>query len=142
MTPLQRKWQGHLFRAVLQQLGFRSDGQSLLDDLPISGAPFYGSPDQATSVWSGSFDDRETIIFEFRTHGDFGYSQTIMAVKSSCEIPQLSTLWRASEIECLRLGAYILMYREQVEIPDRKLRSFIEDCSGLMQYIESKQLGM
>jgi hypothetical protein len=115
-------------------------GRRLPRDLTISSAPFFSFGDQVSNVWIGDFENRETVVFDFHAnHGDVGYKQTVVAVKSQCKIPSMSTLWTASEIHCLSLGAWIIMYRERAEIHARNLKEFLHDCSEMMRYIESKQ---
>lgn len=137
---LQRQVRAKQYQSTASEIGLKFDGSGLPSDLPIASAPFYAITDQVSNVSVGTFDNRETVIFDFHAnHGDVGYKQSIVAVKSQCSIPTMTTIWKASEIQCLRLGEWIIMYRQRVEVPVRKAKEFVDECSELMRYIESNQ---
>ncbi|KAA6457564.1 hypothetical protein DYQ86_22310 [Acidobacteria bacterium AB60] len=137
---LQRGFRSKQFRSIERKLGFRSAGSRAPEDFPIKDAPFYSITDQVSNVSIGDFEGRRTMILDYHAnHGDVGYKQSIVAFKSSCRIPSLPSLWRAAEIRCLRLGAWIAMYREREEVPVGKIENFVSDCSELMREIEARQ---
>ncbi len=137
---LQRQLRSQKYRSVAGKLGLRFEGGRLPEDLPISTAPFYALTDQVSNVLSGRLDSRETVVFDFHAnHGDVGYKQSMVAVRSECRIPTMTALWRASEIQCLRLGGWVVMYRERVEVPARNISDFMSECSEMMRFIEAAQ---
>ena len=136
---LQRGYRAKQFRSVERKLGFRFAGSRVPEDFPTP-APFYSVTDQVPNVSIGEFHGRRTMILDYHAnHGDVGYKQSIVAFKSQCRIPSLPSLWRAAEIRCFRLGAWVTMYREREEVSVGKMEGFVTDCSELMREIEARQ---
>jgi hypothetical protein len=106
-------------------------------DLEISRASFCAAGSEISRVIAGSLDQVQEWTFLCHVPGDFGYWQTVVAFKTPVPLRRLSTLWRASELSCERLGNYLLVYRPRTEISPKAIPSFVEDCRGLLRYLES-----
>jgi hypothetical protein len=108
-------------------------------DLPINRASFFRWGAEISRVTAGSVDEVQEWTFLCSVPGDFGYWQTVVAFRTSVPLRRLSTLWRASELSCERLGNYLLVYRPRTEISSKALPSFVEDCRGLLRYLQSDE---
>jgi hypothetical protein len=106
-------------------------------DLEIRRASFFAAGSEISGVIAGPLDGVQEWIFLCHVPGDFGYWQTVVAFKTPVPLRRLSTLWRASELSCERLGNYLLVYRPRMEISPKAIASFLEDCRGLLRYLES-----
>jgi hypothetical protein len=106
-------------------------------DLEISRASFFAAGSEVSRVTAGPSDQVQEWTFLCHVPGDFGYWQTVVAFKTPVPLRKLSTLWRASELACERLGNYLLVYRPRTEISPKAIQSFVEDCRALLGYLES-----
>jgi hypothetical protein len=88
----------------------------------------------------GTFKGVETVAFYFHAnHGEMGYKQTTVAMKSSIPIVELTSLWQSSGIRAERIGDWIVMFRPKETIEDTQLPRFLDDCRNLLQYFEDRQ---
>lgn len=87
----------------------------------------------ATNVMVGAFKGVETVAFYFHAnHGDMGYKQTTVAMKSSARIVELSSLWQTSGIRAERIGEWIILFRPKETIEASQIPSFLNDCRNLL----------
>src|ERR1700733_6281462 len=108
-------------------------------DLPINRASFFAWGSEISRVTAGSEDEVQEWTFCCSVPGDFGYWQTVVAFRTSVPLWRLSTLWRASELSCERLGNYLIVYRPRTEISFKALPSFVGDSRGLLRYLQSDE---
>jgi hypothetical protein len=128
------------YRQLAGELGFTYCGGTLPDTLHLSKASFCNPWDLATNVIVGALEGVDTVLFRFHAnHGDVGYKQTVVAMKSTVPIVELSSLWRASGIHTEKIDDWILMFRAREEVPVVELRSFLENCRTLLQYFVDRQ---
>jgi hypothetical protein len=109
----------------------------LPSDLPISRASFFVWGSEISRVTARSVDEVPEWTFLCSVPGDFGYRQTVIAFRTPVPLKSLSTLWAASELSCERLDDYLLVYRPRTEISSKALPTFVEDCRGLLRYLQS-----
>lgn len=127
---LSARLRAQRFRLIAQKLGFKYLGRPFPKDLPLEEASFWEPFDVATNVMRGIFKDVDTIVLYFHAnHGDVGYKQTIVAMKSDRPIhDEFPSLWITSEIKSERVGRWILLYRPKEVIPAKELSGFLEAC--------------
>jgi hypothetical protein len=106
-------------------------------DLVISRASFFATGSEVSRVTAGLSDQIQEWTFLCHVPRDFGYWQTVVAFKTPVPLRELSTLWRAAELACERLGNYLLVYRPRTEISSKVIQLFVEDCRGLLGYLKS-----
>lgn len=109
----------------------------LPSNLPISRASFFVWGSEISQVTAGSADDVPEWTFLCSVPGDFGFWQTVVAFRTPVALRRLSSLWTASELSCERLSDYLLVYRPRTEISPKALPAFVEDCRGLLRYLQS-----
>jgi len=94
----------------------------------------------ATNVIAGNFKGVETAVLHFHAnHGEVGYKQTTVAMKSSAPVVELSSLWQSSGIRAERIGEWIVMFREKETLATAQIPGFLDDCRSLVQYFEDRQ---
>ena len=137
---LRRRSRSRQYRWVAEDLGFTYLGRKLPETLDLSKASFWDSWDLAANVILGTFKGIETATFYFHAnHGDVGYEQTTVAIKSNVSVVELSSLWRGSGIHAERVGEWIVMFRPKETITPAQIPSFLGDCRNLLQYFEDQQ---
>jgi hypothetical protein len=128
------------YRQVAEELGFTYLGRRVPETLNLSKASFWNSWDMATNVIAGAFKGVETAAFHFHAnHGEVGYKQTTVAMKSSVPVVELSSLWQGSGIHAERIGEWIVIFRPKETIAPAQIPSFLDDCGKLLQYFEDHQ---
>ena len=109
-------------------------------DLDLSKASFWNSWDAVTNVITGTFRGHETAVFHFHAnHGEMGYKQTTVAIKSDAPIVGMSSFWQGSGILAERIGEWIVMFRPRDTVAPPRIRGFLDDCVHLVQYFEDRQ---
>lgn len=137
---LRRRLRTRQYRQLAEELGFAYRGGSVPETLDLSKASFWNSWDVATNVIAGIFKGDETAVFHFHAnHGEMGYKQTTVAIKSGAPITELSSLWQGSGIRAERIAEWIVMFRPKETIAPSQIRSFLDDCRNLIQYFEDHQ---
>jgi hypothetical protein len=137
---LQGRLRARQYHRVSEELGFTYLGRSVPGTLDFSKASFREPWDMATNVIVGTFKGVETIAFYFHAnHGEMGYKQTTVAMKSSTPIVELTGLWQSSGIHAERIGEWIVMFRPKETIEGAQLPRFLDDCRNLLQYFEDHQ---
>jgi hypothetical protein len=132
----QRLFRGTSYQRLGSRLGLRFDND-LPPSLDIKSATFFTPFDTVSNVLSGPYQNREVVVFDFHAnHGDVGYKQTTVAIKSQASVESTSTLWRSSEIECQKIGEWIVMYRERKELPVAQIPEFLGTCKQLVEHFE------
>jgi hypothetical protein len=128
------------YRRLAKELGFTYLGRRVPEALSLSKAPFWNPWDMATNVIAGTFKGVETAAFYFHAnHGEVGYKQTTVAMKSSAPVAELSSLWQSSGIHAEKIGEWIVMFRPKETLTSAQLTSFLDDCRNLLQYFEDHQ---
>jgi hypothetical protein len=128
------------YNRVAGELGFTYLGNALPETLNLSKASFWNSWDMATNVIAGNFKGVETAVLHFHAnHGEVGYKQTTVAMKSSAPVVELSSLWQSSGIRAERIGEWIVMFREKETLATAQIPGFLDDCRSLVQYFEDRQ---
>jgi hypothetical protein len=123
----------------VDELGFTERGGTLPETLDISRSSFWQSGDWCSSVVVGVFEGVETVAFDFEHRDDFGYTQTVVAMKSNTPISTLPPLLQSSEIRVERVGDWIVMFRPKEEIGSKELSALVADCRVLLRCLEDKQ---
>jgi hypothetical protein len=123
----------------VDDLGFTQRGFALPETLDISRSSFWESGDWCSNVILGVFEGVETAAFDFEHRDDFGYTQTVVAMKSNARIFTLPTLLQASEITAERAGDWILMFRPKKEIALKELPALLADCRVLLRCFEDEE---
>jgi hypothetical protein len=137
---LQGRSRAREYQRVAKALGFTYLGTAVPETLDLSKASFREPWDVATNVIVGTFKGVETIAFYFHAnHGDVGYKQTTVAMKSSSPITDLTSLWQASGIRAERIGEWIVMFRPKEAVDDTQIVRLLDDCRHLLQYFEDHQ---
>jgi hypothetical protein len=127
------------YRQLAEELGFAYLGGSVPKTLDLSKASFWNSWDVATNVITGTFRGNETAVFYVHAnHGEVGYKQTTVAIKSAAPIAELSSLWQGSGIQAERIAEWIVMFRPKETITPSQIRSFLDDCMNLIQYFQDR----
>lgn len=140
---LQRSFRGSAVRRLEGRLGLKPAGHTLPQDLNLGSASFFAPSDGVSNVLVGSFENRQTAVFDFHAnHGDMGYTQTVVAMTSKAHSAKRSALWEASEIRCEKIGDWIILYREREEVPVKAMPEFLTWCSQLVQHLEANQYGV
>ena len=128
------------YHRVAKELGFTYRGRTVPETLNLSKASFWDSWDVPTNVIEGGFKGLQTAVFYFHAnHGEVGYKQTTVAMKSGAPIVDLSTLWRSSGIHVERIDEWVVMFRPKEEIAPAQIPSFLDDCWNLLRYLEDHQ---
>ena len=128
------------YRRVAEELGFTYLGASLPDALDLPKASFWNSWDAATNVIAGTFKGVETAVFYFHAnHGEMGYKQTTVAIKSGVLVGELPSHWQSSGIHAERVGEWIVVFRPRETVPPSDIPSFLDDCRNLLHYFEDQQ---
>ena len=128
------------YHRVAEELGFKYLGRSLPEALNLSKASFWDSWDVVTNVIAGAFKGVDTAVFCFHAnHGEVGYKQTTVGMRSSVPVVELSDLWRASGIRAERIGGWIVMFRPKEKIAAAEIAGFLDDCAGLLRYFKDHQ---
>jgi hypothetical protein len=126
-------------QGLVDELRFTERGFTLPESLDISRSSFWQSGDWCSNVILGVFEGVETVAFDFEHRDDFGYTQTVVAMKSNAHISTLPTLLQASEIRAEWVGEWIVMFRPKEEIELHELPAFLADCRMLVRRFEDKQ---
>jgi hypothetical protein len=124
---------------AIERLGFAERGFTLPTTLDLSRSSFWQPGDWSSNVILGVFEGVETVAFDFEHRSDFGYTQTVVAMKSDSSISALPTLLRVSEIRAERVGEWVVMFRPKENIPLEKLSAMLVDCRILIQHFEDSQ---
>jgi hypothetical protein len=128
------------YRRVAQELGFTYLGPLVPETLDLSKASFWNALDVATNAIAGTFEGVETVVLHLHAnHGDVGYKQTTVAMKSGAPLVELSSLWQSSGIHAERIGEWIVMFRSRETSTPSQIPSFLSDCRGLLRYLEDQQ---
>jgi hypothetical protein len=128
------------YHRIAEELGFTYLGRTAPETLDLSKASFREPWDMATNVIAGTFKGVETAAFYFHAnHGEVGYKQTTVAMKSSTPIAELSSIWQASGMRAERIGEWIVMFRPQETIEATQIPRFLDDCRNLLQYFEDHE---
>jgi hypothetical protein len=125
----------------MHEMGFTERGFTLPETLDISRSSFWQPGDWCSNVVLGGFEGVETVAFDFEHRDDFGYTQTVVAMKSNARISTLPTLLQASKITAERVGDWIVMFRPKEEIGLKGLPALLADCRVLLRCFEDKQAG-
>jgi hypothetical protein len=137
---LRGRLRARQYRRIAEDLSFTYLGRHVPETLNLSKASFWNSWDLATNVIMGTFKRVETAVFHFHAnHGEVGYKQTTVAMKSSAPVVELSSLWQGSGIRAERIGEWIVMFRPKETIAPSQIPSFLDDCRNLLQYFEDHQ---
>jgi hypothetical protein len=128
-------------QALIDELGFTERGFTLPETLNISRSPSWQSGDWCSNVVLGVFEGAETVAFDFERRDDFGYTQTVVAMKSNARISTLPTLLQVSKITAERVGDWIVMFRPKEEIGLKELPALLADCRVLLRGFEDKHPG-
>lgn len=134
---LRGRLRARQYHRIAEELGFTYQGRRLPETLDLSKASFGEPWDIATNVIAGTLKGIETIAFHFHAnHGEVGYKQTTVAMKSSAPVVELSSLWQSSGICAERVGEWIVMFRSREAIAPSQIPHFLDDCRNLLQYFE------
>ena len=137
---LRGRTRARRYHRVATELGFTYLGSAVPETLNLSKASFWNSWDVATNVIMGSFKDVEAAVFHFHAnHGEVGYKQTTVAMKSNAPVAQGSSLSQSSGIHAERIGDWIVMFRPKETIAPGQIPSFLDDCRNLLLYFEDRQ---
>jgi hypothetical protein len=137
---LQGRLRARQYHRVAEKLGFTYLGRTVPETLDLSKASFREAWDIATNVIAGTFKGVETVALYFHAnHGEMGYKQTTVAMKSSTPLAELTSLWQSSGIRAERIGEWIVMFRPKETIENTQLPHFLDDCRNLLQYFEDRQ---
>ncbi len=134
---LRRRLRARQYHRVAEELGFTYLGGTAPRTLDLSKASFREPWDMATNVIVGTFKGVETAAFYFHAnHGEVGYEQTTVAMKSNTPIAELSSIWQASGIRAERIGEWIVMFRPKETVEATQIPLFLDNCRNLLQYFE------
>lgn len=134
---LQGRLRARQYHRVAEELGFTYLSMTVPETLNLSKASFWNSCDVSTNVIAGVFKGVETIALYFHAnHGEVGYKQTTVAMRSSAPVVELSSLWQCSGIHAERIGEWIVMFRPKQTVASAQIPSFLDDCRNLLQYFE------
>ena len=131
------------FRPVLNELGLKSANGRLPAGLDLSKASFFSRFDDVENVITGEYGGRDIAVINYNAnHGDVGYKQTTVAIRSengAASLPsiRISSLWRASEIAYEDLGNWAIFYRKRETVSVPKLAEFVRDCDGMYLHLVS-----
>jgi hypothetical protein len=90
---LQGRLRARQYRRVAEELGFIYLSSTVAETLDLSKASFREPWDIATNVIVGTFKGVETVALYFHAnHGEVGYKQTTVAMKSSTPIVDVKPL--------------------------------------------------
>lgn len=126
-------------QALIDELGFTERAFTLPETLDVSRSSFWQSGDWCSNVILGIFEGVETVVFDFEHRDDFGFTQTVVAMKSNVTISTLPALLHSSEIRAERVGDWIVMFRPKEEIELKELPALLADCRVLLRCFEDKQ---
>jgi hypothetical protein len=135
----QRSARSSAFRHVAEQLALKYSVNALPKDLILTDISFFNQWDSVSNVMTGKYQNHEVAVFDFNAnHGDIGYKQTVIAVKSHAQVEEISNLWKSAEIECEKANEWTIMYRMREELPVKLIPQFLVTCMQLVDHFESK----
>lgn len=102
--------------------------------LRLQGASFYSGGGSITNIRAGRKDNYECVSFDFDSNVEFGYTDTIVAVKT--QSPKQPTTWlsRSSGLRLERVGEWIFVFQREVYLDPEKVESAVEDAIKLIEY--------
>lgn len=127
------------YRQLAKTLGFQYLGTKLPGSLRIRDASFWDTFDVTTNAIAGSLKGLDSVAFHLHAnHGEMGYKQTTVAIKSPVPLREFSALWKASGIQAERIGEWLILYRPRETVSPELLPAFLDDCFNLLSYLKGE----